>query len=173
MTDRREFWQKHLRMLSDTDLCAVKFKSRRMKRDELRALLEVLYERYRANPSPEHHFHAVRDLWFNKWAPLCVDCGVDVHETGEYYMLHDAVWNSAWIGRYRSPIGLDGQLCIGCLERRLGRTLMHCDFTDGPVNKERSPRSDRLRDRLTTKTGSMTFDGMIAWAVEGMLEKFA
>jgi hypothetical protein len=164
MTDRREFWQKYLHSLSDADLCAAE--TRGLKRVELHTLLEVLYERYHASPSSEHRFHAVRDLWFNKWGPLCVDCGVDVHEIGEYYMVHDTVWNSAWLGRHRSPIGVDGQLCIGCLERRLGRSLMHCDFPDAPVNTERSLRSDRFRDRLTTKTGSMTLDGMIAWAVE-------
>ena len=92
----------------------------------------------------------VRDIWFRKWSAHCVDCGVDVHLAGEYYMVRSGVWNSAWLGRYRSPIG-DGQLCIGCLERRLGRTLMSCDFTDAPVNTERSLRSDLLCDRLAAK----------------------
>jgi hypothetical protein len=35
----------------------------------------------------------------------------------EYYMVHDIVWASAFMGPY------DGMLCIGCLERRLGRPL--------------------------------------------------
>jgi hypothetical protein len=153
-------------------LCAVK--ARGMKRDELHALLEVIHERLLSTDCDrsllQERFYVLRDVWFRKWSPRCVDCGVDVHEIGEYYMVHDTVWNSAWLGRYRSPLD-DGQLCIGCLEKRIGRSLMYCDFTDAPVNTERNLRSDRLRDRLTTKTGSMTLDGMIAWAVEGMLEK--
>jgi len=36
-------------------------------------------------------------------------------------------------------------LCIACLEARIGRTLMGCDFTDAPVNDicDGSYRSDR------------------------------
>ncbi len=42
-------------------------------------------------------------------------------------------------------------LCIACLERRIGRTLMKCDFTDVPVNDLKHGswhRSVRLIDRL-------------------------
>ena len=52
-----------------------------------------------------------------------------------------------------------GYLCIGCLERRLGRELVLADFTDVPVNRlgpgpdgayyEWHYRSARLRNRLT------------------------
>jgi hypothetical protein len=174
MTDRLQFWQKHLRTLSDADLCAVK--TRGMKRDELCALLEVMCERrYHTTEGPIREwrrFEALCDIWFRKWSPFCVDCGVDVHEIGEYFIVHNTVWNSAWLGRYRSPIG-DGQLCIGCLERRLGRTLMACDFADAPVNDVRrfSQRSDRLCNRLTTKTGSIKSpDGPFGFLVEKMLE---
>jgi hypothetical protein len=75
------------------------------------------------------------------------DCGVDVHLIDEYYSVCNDVWNQAWIGRYRSPIG-DGQLCIGCLEARLGRTLASDDFIAVPINDTAVPMSDRLRDRL-------------------------
>jgi hypothetical protein len=168
MTDRFQLWQKHLRTLSDADLCAVK--ARGMKRDELCALLEELCERL-SDDLVERRCRTLFSLWHRKWQPLCVDCGDDVHSMGEYYMLKDAVWNSAWIGRHRAQF-FDGQLCIGCLERRLGRTRMHVDFTDAPVNTERSPRSDRLRKRLAANVGSIkTLDGLIAFAVEGMLEK--
>jgi hypothetical protein len=41
-------------------------------------------------------------------------------------------------------------LCIGCLEKRIGRTLMACDFTECPVNDpSKSNNSQRLRSRLT------------------------
>jgi hypothetical protein len=169
MTDRREFWQKHLRTLSDADLCSVK--ARGLRRDDLRGLLEVITERSADSMALGRRCHALSNIWNRKWSPYCVDCGVDVHLIGEYYMVRSAVWNSAWIGRHRPSI-YDGQLCIGCLEKRIGRTLMACDFTDAPVNTERSPRSDRLRNRLTANVGSIkTLDGLIAFAVEGMLEK--
>src|SRR5215813_2211105 len=59
-------------------------------------------------------------------AAICEDCGMDTTPcTGkrgcrhrgrwEYYMVHDALWRKA---KMRS-----GFLCIGCLERRLGRML--------------------------------------------------
>jgi len=80
---------------------------------------------------------------------LCVDCGVntapgipdgpmtlrEVNETGEssaevgpdseVYTVRDAVWKKAAM----EPFG--GCLCIGCLERRLGRKLKPKDFLRG------------------------------------------
>jgi len=44
-----------------------------------------------------------------------------------------------------------GLLCIGCLERRLGRRLTPADFTDAPANDPSdrdSGRSRRFLDRL-------------------------
>lgn len=89
----------------------------------------------------------------------CFDCGAETlsDEPGvptEYYTVHDAVWAAAGMG--------DGYLCIGCLERRLGRTLHRADFTSAPVNDPAdidprycwSWRSARLIDRLTE--GTMT-----------------
>jgi hypothetical protein len=39
-----------------------------------------------------------------------------------------------------------GMLCIGCLERRLGRQLTPDDFMAAPINDD--PMASRLRDRL-------------------------
>jgi hypothetical protein len=81
----------------------------------------------------------------------CADCGNGTIRLGEWYMVHDDVWEQAWHARKSWQV-LPGQevLCIGCLEQRLGRTLMACDFTDAPVNdpKQRC-MSKRLRDRLS------------------------
>jgi hypothetical protein len=41
-------------------------------------------------------------------------------------------------------------LCIGCLERRLGRELEPVDFTDAPLNYG-SRKSERLRQRLGSR----------------------
>jgi hypothetical protein len=82
----------------------------------------------------------------------CADCGLGVIAAGEWYMVKDEVWEAAWAGRREPWHARRGQqiLCIGCLEKRLGRTLMACDFTRYPVNNpSKSNISDRLRSRLT------------------------
>jgi len=84
----------------------------------------------------------------------CCDCGVGTHTIDEWYMVNAGVWNQAWAGRRKSYHGkVPGQeiLCIGCLEKRIGRALCRADFTDAPVNDPNEHQhSDRLRDRLTT-----------------------
>jgi hypothetical protein len=72
-----------------------------------------------------------------------MDCGVDTDEGKENYMIHDDLWRAA------VPTEA-GYLCVGCLERRLGRKLQRGDFRpymqaafdDGMLV------SDRLKDRL-------------------------
>jgi hypothetical protein len=54
----------------------------------------------------------------------CLDCNVETCPgVGEWevYMVHDHVWRDAGMDR--------GDLCIGCLERRLGRMLSPDDFS--------------------------------------------
>jgi hypothetical protein len=94
---------------------------------------------------------------------LCVNCGVNtapgipdglttlqqieekgesearVGEDSEVYMVRDAVWKKAGM----EPFG--GCLCIGCLERRLGRKLKPKDFIEHPFNG--MPGSERLLKR--------------------------
>lgn len=73
---------------------------------------------------------------------LCLDCRVHTGEIHEYFMVHDDVWLEA------NPAS-DGMLCLGCLEKRLGRPLVAEDFTDAPVNRQSFARqSDRLRAAL-------------------------
>jgi hypothetical protein len=69
----------------------------------------------------------------------CDDCGVCTHETDEWYMLKDAVWEA---------VAGDEVLCIGCVERRLGRELELCDFAEMEMNISDN-QSERLRDRLS------------------------
>jgi hypothetical protein len=76
----------------------------------------------------------------DEWHRCCGDCLVDVIEIGERYMVHDAVW----------PIEPDGGvLCVGCLEKRIGRRLNARDFTDCLGNRGAWPQSERLRSRMT------------------------
>ncbi len=78
-------------------------------------------------------------------SPLdCSHCGMNTLE--EYYAVLDSVWESA---------GLDEEvLCVGCLERRLGRILISEDFNkEAPINSfDFSFMSDRLKKRLGYET---------------------
>jgi len=56
----------------------------------------------------------------------CLDCAACTLCLGEYYMVTDQVWSS---------VADRGMLCIGCLEKRLGRMLHARDFTDVPINQ--------------------------------------
>jgi hypothetical protein len=70
-------------------------------------------------------------------------------------MVKDEVWARAWAGRLKPWHALGGQqiLCIGCLEKRLGRTLTACDFMDVPINDiTHNTMSARLPDRFTAGT---------------------
>lgn len=97
---------------------------------------------------------------------LCVDCGVDTNPTdglelrSEFYMVHDEVWAAAGM----EPNG--GCLCVGCLEKRLGRKLWAGDFRDVPINdltnqdgeKAFSWRTPRLVNRMTATGTSGVLD---------------
>lgn len=71
----------------------------------------------------------------------CRDCGFEVR-WGEMFMVHDPIWAETGLGYD------DGLLCVGCIEKRLGRELVKGDFTDAPLN-EPEGKSERLHSRLT------------------------
>lgn len=95
---------------------------------------------------------------------LCVDCGTDTNpangQRSEFYMVHDDVWADAGM----EPCG--GCLCVGCLEKRLGRKLWSGDFRDVPINdltnqdgeKAFSWRTPRLVNRMTATGKSGVLD---------------
>ena len=68
----------------------------------------------------------------------CRDCGNDYDE---YYMVHDHVWKTGGLAED------GGMLCIGCLEKRIGRRLCCDDFPDCQTNR-RDDQSLRLKDRI-------------------------
>jgi hypothetical protein len=74
----------------------------------------------------------------------CADCGVDTNLNGEYYMVNDDMWETA------AEDVVDGMLCIGCLEDRIGRELELKDFADVLLNNIDMGwrKSDRLIERL-------------------------
>ena len=82
----------------------------------------------------------------------CDDCGMDVvpHDDAgrrladEWYAVTDELWAAA------SPAGSQPPryLCVGCLEKRIGRRLTPTDFPDLGINDPEGWHSDRLSDRL-------------------------
>ena len=74
---------------------------------------------------------------------ICQDCGRDTTPDElagwEWYLVRDELWAEAG-----NPSGF---LCVGCLERRLGRALRPDDFSDAPVNDANSVDSGRLSAR--------------------------
>ena len=75
-----------------------------------------------------------------KW--LCLDCSVDTGRIFEHYFLTTSLWLFL-VGSNK------GMLCVGCVEKRLGRRLRSGDFTDCYLNDpKKNTMSDRLRSRL-------------------------
>lgn len=72
----------------------------------------------------------------------CLDCGADMREVDEYYLVHDELWLSVVPEKA-------GHLCIGCLENRLGRELAARDFAGKGSIRPRM--TDRLRNRLSRR----------------------
>jgi hypothetical protein len=77
----------------------------------------------------------------------CLDCRMHMRGSGEYYVVTDKVWKEA-VGMSRKAD--KSELCIGCLESRLGRQLTRDDFTACDVNYDVRfwPKSDRLFSRM-------------------------
>lgn len=60
----------------------------------------------------------------------------------EHYFVRTDIWLSV-VG------SIVGMLCIGCLEKRLGRELNATDFTDCSLNTPQyEPKSERLMSRM-------------------------
>lgn len=74
---------------------------------------------------------------------LCLDCHVDTGKIGEHYMLKDDVWLTIHGSK-------NGMICLGCVEKRLGRCLTSDDFNDSHVNRPQAGKvmSARFVNRL-------------------------
>ena len=88
----------------------------------------------------------------------CLDCGVrvDLREAGqqELYMVSLDIWDGIFTAEeMEAHTASDGivdepDLCIGCLEKRLGRRLTPSDFPDWVGNDNSDGRATpRLVDR--------------------------
>jgi hypothetical protein len=77
---------------------------------------------------------------------LCTDCGGSTYRMREYYMVTKEVWKEATQNKKAH------MLCIGCLEKRLGRELSNKDFGNYLLNTvDWNKQSLRLLDRLNRK----------------------
>jgi hypothetical protein len=86
-------------------------------------------------PAPYKEFVAIRlcleaqQLFSDMASHACQDCPEDTLG-GDYYMVHNDLWNRAHPNRV-------GMLCLPCLELRVGRRLRVSDFTNAPINPQR------------------------------------
>jgi hypothetical protein len=100
-------------------------------------------------------FHLLIRMMMPLSHTCCRDCGWDTYsdEPGaltEWYLVTAKVWQAAMHGE---P---GGQLCIGCLEKRIGRRLTRADFVNHQIHDlslqnlhpSWSWRSERLTGRL-------------------------
>ena len=83
-------------------------------------------------------------------------CAATFNDRCEIYTVRDPVWKTAGM----EPMG--GCLCVGCLEKRLGRRLRPKDFTRHPFNT--MPGTKRLTERRTAGPAAM-FDGTDMYVV--------
>ena len=100
----------------------------------------------------------------------CRDCGWDTNSAKpgvrtENYVVHNDVWHQAGMDK------MGGNLCVGCLEKRLGRQLHSGDFPAVPVNDLSDAdtehaytwRTDRLKDRIQRTAGLLAHFGATDW----------
>jgi hypothetical protein len=81
----------------------------------------------------------------------CLDCGVNVIEVGDYCMVQEEIW------RDTLALGWDDNLCIACIEKRLGRRLTPHDLKFGFTPAvEGYPKSDALTERIAPTTARQT-----------------
>lgn len=80
-------------------------------------------------------------MWVYEAWDACLDCGIHTTDIGEYFMVQDTLWRKVC----PAPRAM---MCIGCLEKRLGRELTPADFTDAPINGA-GGKSARLLARIT------------------------
>ena len=72
-----------------------------------------------------------------------MDCGLDTGKIHEHYFIHTDLWLSI-------AGSIQGMLCIGDAEKRLGRKLVPTDFTSATIN---SPKYEAKSQRLMSRLG--------------------
>lgn len=117
------------------------------------------------------------------YPPRYYDCGKDTEPwpphkgTQEHYILRDEIWRQAGMPqgeRSRDDLGISGggTLCIGCLEKRLGRLLTEKDFHPIGLDmlKKGSQSTPRLLSRMGVNFMAITHTPLPDHIVEGWVE---
>jgi hypothetical protein len=81
---------------------------------------------------------------------LCNDCGVDVLKIGDWYLAHPKVWED------QLGLSCNDNLCIGCLDKRLGREAI-CPDDITPILNTVAP--DKLSATLLRRFGFKETNG--------------
>ena len=81
---------------------------------------------------------------------LCLDCGVNIFKVGDYCNLHDRTWKD------ELRLKKTDNLCIKCIEVRLGRKLIFTDFSSVPPNLHRTVKGYKMSDVLVERLGLTT-----------------
>jgi hypothetical protein len=88
-------------------------------------------------PKPTRYRFSRREIARHK----CLGCGVNVIKIGHYCMLNSDLWER------ELHLKSNDNMCIDCIERRIGRKLRGLDFISYP-RVEGYPMSDTLLERL-------------------------
>lgn len=75
---------------------------------------------------PWSEWTTVEKRWFHDIVMQCADCGA-AFESRDYYMVKNTIW-----GRHGERSAF---LCVGCLETRMGRSLVYEDLADVPLRE--------------------------------------
>jgi len=93
---------------------------------------------------------------------FCNDCGFDTEPwpphkgTQEHYIVRDEIWQQAGMAKGRMSndtleITGGGLLCVGCIEKRLGRLLVEGDFK--PITLQMLKEGCQSTPRLLSRVG--------------------
>lgn len=136
----------------DTDPEWIEVQERETERENLRfellALLDIYGLDFRELEKELDQLRRSAFLRLDNPQWVCKDCSVVVRgeaygDEHEYYNVHDDIWAQSGLGPN------DGMLCIGCLEKRIGRELKSDDFGNCLINTHPLYiRSERFTDRL-------------------------
>jgi hypothetical protein len=131
---------------------------------------------------------AITKKFVGGYSNPCVDCGMETTPdelkregdgwvlvmtpgTKEFYLVKDSVWRAAGMPRATRRKHSGGSLCVGCIEKRLGRMLRPDDFQHGTVAEGYNSlefSTPRLRSRLTGDIGELL---SVADEVQGFIDE--
>jgi len=94
----------------------------------------------------------------------CLDCHKSTTRMKENYIVADRIWSEAGLGR------TDGCLCVGCLERRIGRALIPDDFPIVGLNLSNILYQGLASERLFDRMGGRATLGTVMYAITDIVD---